>query len=240
MKIGLLLVLAGLATVAVVAAMAMNGEMTGQGSPKKKMPVISLPKAKTKGQMSVEEALQKRRSRREFADEALTLEQLGQLLWAAQGQTHPWGYRTAPSAGALYPMELYAVVGKVEGLQAGLYHYEVAEHGLKRLKSGDLRRALQRACLGQGMIGAGPVSIIMAADYGRTAKKYKARAKRYVHIEAGHIGQNIYLQAESLGLGTCAVGAFSDSQVKGLLGIAEEPVYVMPLGVPANNETKNH
>ncbi|MCK4850326.1 MAG: SagB/ThcOx family dehydrogenase, partial [Phycisphaerae bacterium] len=94
--------------------------------------------------------------------------------------------------------------------------------------------------LGQGMIGAGPVSIIMAADYGRTAKKYKARAKRYVHIEAGHIGQNIYLQAESLGLGTCAVGAFSDSQVKGLLGIAEEPVYVMPLGVPANNETKNH
>jgi len=231
-------VLAGLATLAVVAAMAMNGEMTGQGSPKKKMPVISLPKAKTKGQMSVEEALQKRRSRREFTDQALTLEQLGQLLWAAQGQTHRWGYRTAPSAGALYPMELYAVVGKVEGLEAGLYHYEVAEHGLKRLKSGDLRKALQRACLGQGMIGTGPVSIVMAAEYERTAKKYRSRAKQYVHMEVGHIGQNIYLQAESLGLGTCAVGAFSDSQVKDLLGIAEEPVYVMPVGVPAHEMTR--
>ena len=124
----------------------------------------------------------------------------------------------------------------MEGLRAGVYHYEVAEHGLSLLKSGDVRGELQQACLGQRIIGAGPISIVMAAEYGRTAKKYGQRARRYVHIEAGHIGQNIYLQAQSLGLGTCAVGAFSDAQVKGLLGIAEEPIYVMPVGVPAQRK----
>lgn len=234
MKIRLLLMLAGLGAIAVVA---MNGEMAEQGAPEKK-PIIYLSKVTTKGQMSVEEALQKRRSHRDFSNQALTLEQLGQLLWAAQGQTDQRGYRTAPSAGALYPMELYVVVGKIEGLQAGVYHYEVAEHGLTRIKSGDLRGELQRACLGQKVIAAAPATVVIAGDYSRTAKKYRERARRYVHIEAGCIGQNIYLQAQSLGLGTCAVGAFSDPQVKGLLGIIEEPLLVMPVGVPADKSEK--
>ena len=222
--------------VAAVGVVKVNSDMERIGE---RGATIALPKMliekKAEGQMSVEEALQKRQSRREFADGALTLGQLGQLLWAAMGQTHGQRYRTAPSAGGLYPLELYVVVGKVEGLDAGLYHYEVAEHGLRRVKSGDLRGALERICLGQELVGAGAVSIVMAAEYGRTAKKYGSRAERYVHMEVGHIGQNIHLQAESLGLGTCAVGAFSDSEVKELLGIAEEPVYVMPVGVPTKS-----
>ena len=232
MKIAALILLAGAAT----AMIAVSSDVAPNKPAKDEAGMIILPKPLTKGQMSLEETLQKRRSRRQFSDQPLTLAQLGQLLWAAQGHTHPQGLRTAPSAGALYPMEVYAVVGKTEGLEPGVYHYEPSGHRLKLLKSGDLRRELQRACLGQQLIATAPVTVFIAADYSRTAKKYRQRAQRYVHIEAGHIGQNIYLQAESLHLGTCAVGAFTDSQMKNLLRIAEEPVYVMPVGVPAEKE----
>ena len=220
--------------------------------------VTVLPEAKTKGKMSVEEALNERRSRRAFKDESMTLAQLSQILWAGQGRTGPKGLRTAPSAGALYPIELYAVVSNVKNLEPGVYRYEAAKgkltpgagvslstnlrprvdyryqkgsQQLRKIKDGELREKLQQACLGQSSIGQAPVSIVIAADYARTAKKYEQRAQRYVHIEVGHIGQNIYLQAESLGLGTCAVGAFDDEQVKDLLGIREDPLYVMPVGV---------
>ena len=230
MKMLSVVLLAGaVATVVVIAAKCNTNVID---TPREMTSTIALPKAKIKGQMSVEEALQRRRSRREFTDEALTLGQLGQLLWAAQGQTNERGFRTAPSAGGLYPMELYAVVGNVRGLEPGVYHYEVAEHGLKLVREGDVRASLQRACLNQAIIGRGPVCIVMGAVYARTASKYGPRSERYVHMEAGHIGQNIYLQAESLGLGSSVVGAFTDNKVKSLLGIGEAPVCVMPVGVP--------
>ena len=199
--------------------------------------VILLPQPSVQGQISLEEALLKRRSRRSFTDDPLILAQFSQLLWAAQGQTAPGGYRTAPSAGALYPIELYALVGRVDGLDPGIYHYQVEHHGLKLIKKGDLRADLQRACLRQASIGQAPVSLVIAGDYARTAKKYHSRAQRYVHMEAGHISQNIYLQAESLGLGTCAMGAFDDKNVKALFGIREEPLSVMPVGLPKNEKS---
>lgn len=195
--------------------------------------IIILPEPATQSQMSVEEALAKRRSRRDFADAPLTLPQLSQLLWAAQGRTDPRGFRTAPSAGALYPMELYLVVANVSDLDPGIYRYHVARHGLVPIRKGDLSQPLQQACLDQEHIGQAPLNIVIAGDYSRTAKKYGQRAQRYVNIEAGHVGQNIYLQAESLGLATCAVGAFKDSQIRSLLGTRLEPLYVMPVGVPA-------
>ena len=239
---------------------------TGRGHAAQKKPqadprdVVLLPQPDTQGRMTVEQALFNRRSRRNFADQPLTLPQLSQLLWAAQGRTHPLGYRTAPSAGALYPIQLYVVVANVLDLEPGVYRYELGQHTLKlgaglkasphgprpkfyyaydmaphqliRIRSGQFADDLQQACLDQELIGQAPASIVIAGDYSVTAKKYGQRAERYVHIEVGHIGQNIYLQAESLGLGTCAVGAFEDKQVKALLGIREEPLYVMPVGTP--------
>lgn len=155
---------------------------------------------------------------------------------ATQGRTDPRGFRTAPSAGALYPMELYIVVANVSDLAPGLYRYHVARHGLVPIRKGDLTQSLQQACLDQEHISQAPLNIVIAGDYSRTAKKYGQRAQRYVHIEVGHIGQNIYLQAESLGLATCAVGAFKDSQIRSLLGTRLEPFYVMPVGLPKVTE----
>ena len=175
---------------------------------------IKLPKPKNKSTLSLEEALNKRRSIRDYKKGSLSIDQVSQLLWAASG-VNQYG-RTFPSAGATYPLETYLVAGDVEGLEQGIYHYLPNPHSLEKTKDGDVRKALSQAALGQGMIEDAPVNIIIAADYYRTTGHYGERGKRYVHMEAGHVGQNIHLQAEVLNLGTVMVGAFRDERVKGV------------------------
>jgi SagB-type dehydrogenase family enzyme len=192
--------------------------------------VIKLPLPDTVGSITVEQALWHRRSVRVFSDQSLTVKQVGQLLWAAQGLNRGSTRRTAPSAGATYPMELYVVASRVEGLKPGLYHYRFDGHALERKRAGDIREDLAAAALNQRSIAAAPVVLVLAADYGRTAKRYGERTSRYVHMEAGHVGENVHLQCEALGLGTVMIGAFDDGRVKKLLGIQEEPLYIVPVG----------
>jgi SagB-type dehydrogenase family enzyme len=192
---------------------------------------ITLPEPKLIGKMSLEECLAKRRSVRTYADEAITMEQVSQLLWAAQGITSDKGGRTAPSAGALYPLEIYIVVTMVKELDQGIYRYECKPKRLLKIKDGSFRKALCAAALGQKCIADAPLTIVIAAEYARTSKKYGERAERYVHMEVGNASQNIYLQAESLGLGTVAIGAFYDDKVKEILGENFAPLLLMPMGV---------
>ena len=192
--------------------------------------LVRLPRARSKGTMSVEEALSRRRSVRTFGRGALSLEGVSQILWAAQGITSERGFRTAPSAGALYPLEVYLVASQVEGLEAGLYRYKPSQHALEMLRAGDLRKDLARAALRQGAISDAAANLVITAVYERTARRYGARAERYVRIEVGHVGQNVYLQVEALELGTVAIGAFHDESVKRLLGVEEDPLYIMPIG----------
>ena len=192
---------------------------------------IKLPVPELKGRISVEETLSKRRSRREYKDEHLSLKEVGQLLWSAQGITVRWGGRTAPSAGATYPLEIYLVVGRAETLTPGLYHYLASSHSLVKVIEGDLRRRLAQAALGQKVIEKAPITIVITAVFQRTTARYGERGVRYVQIEVGHAGENIYLQAESLGLATVAIGAFQDKEIKEVLKLArEEPLYLMPVG----------
>lgn len=195
---------------------------------------IALPTPRYDGATSVEQALLKRRSVREYADAPLTLAELGQLLWAAQGVTDLAGFRTAPSAGALYPMEVYAVVRSVTGLTAGVYRYRPREHALERRATGNRLAELSKAALGQAAVRDAAVVLVLAAVYERTTQKYGERGVRYVHMEAGHVSQNVYLQAVSLGLGTVTIGAFYDEEVKSVVGLAdnEQPLYLMPIGRP--------
>ena len=195
--------------------------------------ILSSPNATSN--TSIEEALFKRRSIREYKDEPLELKEISQILWASQGITEPErGGRTAPSAGALYPLEVYVVVRKAEGLEPGVYHYVPKEHKLEKILEGDLSAQLARAALGQVSVKEAAVNMVISAVYGRTTKKYGERGVRYAHLEAGHAAQNVYLQAESLDLGTVTVGAFSDEEVKNLLHLPEEetPLYIMPIGKP--------
>ncbi len=185
--------------------------------------------------MPVETALARRRSVRSFGAQALELSQLGQILWAAQGITGSrWATRTAPSAGALYPLEVYVVAGRVNGLAAGIYHYRPRNHALDRIGTGDRRDDLARAALGQGWMAQAPAILAITGVVARTALKYGRRAERYVFMEAGHAAQNVYLQAQTEGLGTTAVGAFRDTAVRALLGLSdqEDPLYLMPVGAP--------
>jgi len=189
---------------------------------------IKLPKPKEKGLTSIEETLNQRRSVRDYKKGPLSLEEISQILWAASGKN--LYRRTSPSAGATYPLEIYLAAGEVEGLEPGLYQYSYSRHSLERIKEQDIRERLARATLGQGMIEEAPIDIIVAADYGRTTGHYGQRGIRYVHMEVGHVGQNISLQANALSLGTVMIGAFEDKQVKEILGIKEEPLYIIPVG----------
>ncbi len=192
---------------------------------------IKLPKPRRKGVLSVEEAIYRRRSVRRYRKASLTLDEVGQLLWAAQGITSPGGFRSAPSGGATYPLETYLVAGEVEGLAAGLYHYKPEPHSLTIVKEEDLRRDLARAALGQGMVEEAPITIVVSAIYQRTTGRYGKRGIRYVLMEIGHVGENVHLQAESLDLRTVMIGAFEDQEVKRVLGLKEEePLYLMPVG----------
>ena len=189
---------------------------------------IKLLKPKEKGIISIEETLHQRRSVRDYKKSSLNLEEVSQFLWAGTGKN--LYRRTAPSAGATYPLEIYLVVGEVEGLEPGVYHYSISKHHLERVIDGDVRKSLSRAALEQGMIERAPISFIITADYNRTTGHYGQRGIRYVHMEVGHVGQNISLQAVALNMGTVMIGAFNDQQVKEILRIEEEPLYIIPVG----------
>ncbi|HLZ33248.1 MAG TPA: SagB/ThcOx family dehydrogenase [Nitrospira sp.] len=193
---------------------------------------VTLPKLRYESTTSVEQALLKRRSVREFRDVPLALDDFGQLLWAVQGITNRAGFRTAPSAGALYPLEVYAVAGNVQGLSAGLYYYVLRGHMLHRIADGDKRQALVRAAYDQPSIAEAPAILVLCAVYERVTGKYGERGLRYVHMEAGHAAQNVYLQAVSLQLGTVVLGAFDDKGVKDVLRLdgQEDPLYLVPVG----------
>lgn len=195
---------------------------------------IMLPEAVYISDMPVEQAMLERRSVRQFQKASLTTAELSQLLWAAQGVTHPNGLRTVPSAGALYPLEVYVVVGNVGGLNKGIYHYDSRTHELVQTAEGDKRAALSQSALGQDAVAEAAAVIVLAAIYDRTTGKYGDRGIRYVHMEVGASAQNVYLQSESLGLGTVFIGAFSDEQVKDVLDLrdAENPLCLLPVGRP--------
>lgn len=193
---------------------------------------VKLPEPRYSSKTSIEEALHERRSMRDYKNRPLMLSEISQFLWAAQGITDPRGFRTAPSAGALYPLEVYVVAGNVHGLPAGVYKYKSQGHELIRIAKGDRRGELSAAALGQPWVKDGAAVIVFSAVYERTTQKYGERGIRYVHIEAGHAAQNVYLQAVSLNLGTVIVGAFEDKKVKSITHMTskEEPLIIMPLG----------
>ena len=195
--------------------------------------IIKLPEPRYKSKISLERALLKRRSIREYRNEPLSLAEISQLLWSAQGITDAkLGSRTAPSAGAMYPLEIYVVAGNIDGLAAGVYKHKPNEHELQRIAEGDKRDELYELALGQSWIKDAPAVIIFCAVFERTTGKYGERGIRYVYMEAGHAAQNVYLQAVTLGLGTVTVGAFEDEGVKKLLqlGEKEQSLYLMPVG----------
>jgi SagB-type dehydrogenase family enzyme len=197
--------------------------------------VISLPSPRVKSEVSLEEALLKRRSVRSWTLEELTWEEISQILWAAQGITEQrHGFRTAPSAGALYPLEVYVVK------REGVYQYLPQGHKLKKTLEGDFRFPLSRAALGQEAVSKAPVDIVITAVYQRTQRKYRERGIRYVHIEAGHVAQNIHLQAVALGLSSVPIGAFNDGEVKRVLSLPQEiePIYIIPVGHPSKWKEK--
>ena len=189
---------------------------------------LRLPEPRLDGEVSLEEALARRRSVRSFADTPLTPAQIGQLAWAAQGITDPRGYRASPSAGALYPLELYVATAD------GLFRYLPAGHRLALHLEGDRRPAIQAAALNQEPLGEAPAVFVITAVSERTAVKYGERTPRYVHMEAGHAAQNLLLEAVALGLGGVPMGAFHDGRMSETLSLPENeiPLYLIPVGHP--------
>ncbi len=213
--------------------------LTGTGAPKEievreagTPATIPLPPPARGGPVSVEEALHGRESVRSYSPSSLKLIEISQLLWSAQGVNRPGGYRTAPSAGALYPLEVYLVAGRVEDLSQGVYRYLPDGHALESIVQGDRRDELCSGALGQECVSDGAAVLVIGAAYSRTGRKYGDRGSRYVHMEAGAAAQNIYLQAEALGLGTVLVGAFDDRAVRRLLSLPSSvaPLALMPVG----------
>lgn len=187
---------------------------------------IPLPKPKLKSNFSLEEAISKRRSVRNYSPKELTPEEISQLLWAAQGITDAAGHRAAPSAGARYPLVVYLVKSD------GIYLYVPEKHALEQKSSKNIKEELARAALGQNFVSEAPVDIVICAIYEKVASRYGARGKKYTNVEAGHVAENIHLQAVSLGLASCPVGAFEDESVSKLLNLEgkEKPIYIIPVG----------
>lgn len=209
----------------------------GQGNPAEVsqeeanvLELITLPDPQEDSTISLESTLAERESVRDFADRSLEWEALGQLLWAAQGQTRSGAGRTNPSAGGLYPLEIYLVTGQ------GFYHYVIDGHRIEQLSAEDLRDALSSAALGQEAVRDAPAVFVICGVFSRTEARYGDRAERYVHLEAGHVGQSLLLQAVALDLGGVPIGAFSDDEVQAILGLGSdhEPLYLVPIGSPAS------
>jgi SagB-type dehydrogenase family enzyme len=219
------LLLAGTAAPALAQAAAPAATKTG---------ALVLPAPRGTASMPVEEALAGRHSVREFARSPLTLEEVSRLLWAAQGTNRPDGRRTAPSAGATYPLELWLLAGEVTGLPPGLYRYIPAGHRLQPVDGRDRRSGLVAAARGQEWVAAAPAVVVFAAVPARTAARYGDRADRYVAIEVGHAAENLFLPAVALGLGSVPVGAFADAEVAKLLDLPRDqrPFLITPVGRP--------
>lgn len=187
-----------------------------------------LPPPRTASPVSLEAALEQRRSVRSFLSDPLDRGELGQLLWAAQGVTEPADQRTAPSAGALHPLEIYAITS------TEVLYYDPVTHSVSTHRRGDFRHAVQAAAFWQESVGEAPVVLVIAAVHARTAARYGERAARYVLLEAGHAAQNVLLEAVALGLGAVPIGAFSDERLAAVLELPpqERPIYLIPVGHP--------
>ncbi len=195
-------------------------------------PPIRLPDPTLDSSSSLERCLRNRRSCRDFRNVPMPLRDASQLLWAAQGITGLGGLRTAPSPGALYAIRPYLIAGNIAGLAPGIYRFDAEGHELLLASTGDFRRQLREAAGGQLCVEQAAFILLLAANYGRVAREYGARAERLVHIEAGHIAQNVCLEAAALGLGVIGLGAFSDAEVKEAINLPmrEEPVYLIASG----------
>lgn len=195
--------------------------------------VIALPDPNTSGDISLETTLQQRRSVREYIRELPGLEEVGQLAWAAQGITDPArGFRTAPSAGATFPIEIYLLINGVDDVPDGIYRYNNGNHTLELTQYGDRRADLHQVALGQDPIIQAPVVMVITGVLENTRQRYGDRALRYMHMESGHVAQNVYLQGVALDIGTVVIGAFDDDGVREVLELdeGEHPLYIMPLG----------
>lgn len=198
------------------------------------LPAVMLAEPRRDGGPSLERTIAERRTTRDFRAAALPLLDVAQLAWAAQGAVARGERRTTPSAGALYPLELYVVAGNVDGIQPGVYHYDPLQHRLDPRVEGDRRKALAQAALGQHWLERAPAVLVIAGVEKRTTARYGPRGVRYVHMEAGHAAQNVLLQAGALGLGAAPVGAFDDEAVRAALALARDahPLYLIPVGRP--------
>ena len=202
---------------------------------------IKLPKPGKVKSAALFNAMANRESRRAFGPRALTVAELGAVLWAAGGEkeTHPGG-RVPPSAGACYPLDVYVSIrsGGVEGISEGIYLYQPAASALKRIAEGDFSEEIADACHGQKFTAKAQAAVLLAAEFERTTYKYGSRGVRYVYMDAGHAGGNMYLAAEGLGLATCAVGALSDEALKAAFRLPKEltAVYLFPVGARTQNE----
>jgi SagB-type dehydrogenase family enzyme len=193
---------------------------------------IELPQPRTDSGTSLEQALRQRRCTRSFAAAQLTLAQAAQLLWSAQGITGREGLRSAPSAGALYPLELYLVAASVKDLPAGVYHYRPDEHRLAAHGDTDMHIALAHAALDQPAVMEAAAVVVFTSVHERTMRKYGQRGIQYAHIEVGHAAENLFLQAVALGLHTVVVGAFEDDAASNALELPDNqvPLLLMPVG----------
>jgi SagB-type dehydrogenase family enzyme len=194
--------------------------------------MVKLPDVITDGDISLERAISLRRSVRTYRDAPLTLSELGQLLWSAQGVTNERGFRTAPSAGATFPLEMFVMVNNVVNLTKSIYHYDPFDHRLELIRKEDVADPLFRACLSQSMILESGVVLIFAAVYERTTSRYGDRGERYILNEIGHASQNVHLQAAALDLGTVVIGAYRDEEVEDILQLGDQykVLYLMPVG----------
>ncbi|MGB9977923.1 SagB/ThcOx family dehydrogenase [Methanobacterium sp.] len=210
---------------------------TTNNSQKTVISTVNLPSPILQGNMSVEQAIQNRRSVRHYTNESITLQDVSQILWAAQGITDKaQNLRSVPSGGQVYPLEVYIIVGKdgVTGLSEGIYHYNPYNNSLEKTSESDARSDLSQAANGQAWVKQAPVDIVITGDYNKMVAKYKDETlcTRFVNLEAGHAGENIYLEAEARGLVTVALGSFKDDQVHSVLGLPdnENTIYIYPVG----------
>lgn len=201
------------------------------------MDTVELPRPETDGAVSVERAIESRASRREFSSDPVDIEDVAQLLWAAQGLTHERdeiSMRAAPSAGATYPLvaDLEITRDGCEGVDAGLYRYDPDRHALDPRRERSIHETVTSASLDQAVIADAPAVIALSADFDRTTGKYPEHGERYVHMEAGHVAQNVQLVCESQELNSCPVGAFDDGALSDALALSAEfePLYLVPFG----------
>ncbi len=194
---------------------------------------IALAEPAIQGEISVEQAIRQRRSVREFGPDTLALTEISQLAWAAQGVTDPaQGYRAAPSAGATYPIEIDFLITGSDVVEDGIYRYQVENHALVRRMTGDRRREVYAVALEQNAILQAPVLMLVSGRLARTEARYGERAPRFMYMEAGHVAQNVSLQATALGIDLVVIGAFRDAELGRVLQLetGEQPLYILPLG----------